>query len=248
MDLNKQVLEIMEKQLAEGIIEKAISEKLSEGINKAVDDMFGHWGEATKLVKGKIEEVMIPQLERYDYSQHIVKLDSVLTDIMKATTTENKKILENFKLFMIQPEAKVIKLSELFKKYTEYLGANVDTEKLEVVTDDEAPYYEGFEASYEVERNKSRDWSKFQYATLVFENEHDDEMSYQLQLSKWGDDEKWDIRFDQRADLTSLRRVNKFEILLMNLVQCGVDLELDEQWGCSEVEVTQEPECSVEYR
>lgn len=248
MELNKKVLEIMEAQLAEGIIEKAISEKLSEGVNKAVDGMFGNWGDATKLIEEKIKSVLIPQLESYDYSQHIIKLDSVLTEIMQATTVDNKKVLNNFKNFMIQPEEKEIKVSDLFNQYAQFLGNEADTDDLIVNTDDGAPYYEGFDASYEVEYNEDRDWSSFKHATLVFENDHQDELNFEIRLSKFGDREGWDIYYSRITDLRSLRRMNNFEILLMNLDQCGVKLIIDEDHDGTEVEITREPECTYEFR
>jgi len=247
MSLDKAVIEIMEKQLDNGLIEKAISEKLEEGIKNAVNDMFCSYGDATKLIKEQIKSVLMPQLEDYDYSQHIVKLDSVLTEILKVTTVENKQLLENFKDFMIQPEEKEIKLSELFDRYVKFLEEDADTDDLTVNTDDGEPHYEGFDASYEVDHNEDRDWSCFKYATLAFENEHKDDLNFEVRLSRYEKNEGWDIAFLQNLELKSLRRTSQFSILLMNLDQCGVKLIIDKEYGGEEVFSNKEPECTYEF-
>ena len=81
MSLENNISEVIQKQLQGDLVEKIVGEQLEKCVRNAVDSLFGNWGDCTKIVEEKIKEVMVPQLEKYDYSEHIVKLDEVLTQI-----------------------------------------------------------------------------------------------------------------------------------------------------------------------
>lgn len=246
MNLDKQVIQIMEKELTSEFIENALAEKMKEVVNGAIDNVFKSYGDASKLIEEKIKSVLMPQIESYNYSEHIVKLDSVLTEILSQTTVDNRKLLENFKGYMSQPEKSIIDMTELFKKYIDYLSKNAETDKLEVITDDGAPYYEHFSASYDIEFSEERDWSCFKHATLVLENEKFDDMNFEVRLTQYNDD-PWRVDYYHDIRLESLRHKNSFEIFLMNLDQCGVKLNIDEAYDSKDVEVEKEPECTYEF-
>lgn len=60
-------------------------------------------------VKEKVSSVMIPAIERHDFSEHLVKLDTILTEIINKTSlADNQKILKNFKELMIEDSTKEI--------------------------------------------------------------------------------------------------------------------------------------------
>lgn len=245
MNLENSIKDVISKKLAEGMVEKLIEEQLEKGINNALGSLFGSYGDLTKVIEEKVKSVMVPYLENYDYSEYITKLDSVLVDILKSSALENKKIVSNFKELIIPVAEKSIKVSDLFDKWKEYVAENVETDGLEIDYDDE-PSYEYVEVSFDTNKDDDRSWSSFDYATLVFECEHDEEMNFAIRLSKYngGKDKGWDIRYDKTPDLKSLRHLNNFEILLMNLTQNGTTLILDEEYGNDEVQPEIRPELS----
>jgi len=148
------IKDVITQKLAEGIIERLVAENLEKGINKSLENLLGNYGDVTKIIEKKIKSVMISQLSSYDYSKYIVKLDCVLTEILKKTSLDNKNILTNFKELMIDSEfPKVVKLSDIFEVFKKFVAKNVDTGKLEVEYDDGVSY-EHVSVTMEVVREK----------------------------------------------------------------------------------------------
>jgi hypothetical protein len=241
MNLENGIKEVIDNAMNSGMIEKAIKDQMEKCVNKAVEEMFGNWGKATKIIEKKIEEVMVPQLEKYDYSEHIVKLDSVLTEIMKNTTVDNAKILGNFKKYMVENTPKEIKMSEIFEKYCEFVSENASSDNLEIDYDDEVTY-EPFEVTYELDKNETRSWGSYERGILIFECEHDGEMNFQASVRRWESDEYWKLDFESVKDLRSLRDISKFEIFLTKLDQNFTHIIMDEEYGNEEITLEQRPE------
>jgi hypothetical protein len=199
------------------------------------------------VIEERVKSVMIPYLENYDYSRYIVKLDSVLVDVLKNSTLDNKTMLLNFKNLMLPVETKEIKASELFKIWSKHVAKEVDTDGLEIDYDDE-PSYRPVDISLSVDYADKRNWSLFEYATLVFECEHDDKVNFAIGISKWDKDKKneWSISRYRTADIDSLRHLNEFEILLMRLNQAGTKLIMDTDNESDEVTPENKPEAKYE--
>lgn len=250
MSLEDNLSKVIQEQLKGDLIESVIAEQLESCVKKAVDEIFGNWGEATKVIKKKVEEVMIPQLSNYDYSQHITKLDDVLTDILKNTTLDNKKILENFKEFMLPDAPKEITVSELFRKYGEFVVEKVDITGLEIDCDDERSLYEPVEIRFEVEDCPERDWSIYRNKKIFFECVHEvdnkDELHFQIDISKWEreKEDKWTLYFNKENNINSLRYLNEFTMYLLKLSQAGTKIIIDEYEDEEWVRPKAEPEPS----
>jgi hypothetical protein len=245
MNLENSIKDVIGKKLEDGSIEKLIEEQLEKGVKNALDSLFGRCGDVTEVIEKQVKSVMIPYLERYDYSKYIVKLDSVLVDVLKASSLENKKMLENFKELMLLEDRKTIKTSELFEIWGKYVAENVETDGLEVDFDDR-PTYEYVEITLDVNYDDKRSWSSFQYATLALECEHDDKMNFALRISHYDGDKEntWDISYDYVKDVGSIRHLNSFEILLMRLSQAGTKLIMDTDSESDDIIPEKEPEAS----
>lgn len=91
---------------------------------------------------------MVPVIEKHNFNQYMVKLDSILTEIVNSTNlADNKRILDNFQSLLKEPEYKEIELSKIFEQYCEHVAKNVDTSNLEACCEDGEPYYEHVTAS-----------------------------------------------------------------------------------------------------
>lgn len=244
--LEAELTNVLSEFIQNGTVEKLISQHVEKGINNALDNLFRSYGDITKLIEEKIKSVMIPYLENYNYDEYIVKLDSVLVEILENTAMDNKKILENFKSMMLPIEGKTMKLSELFEKWTEHVAKNVETDGLDIDYDDE-PSYEYVEVTMEVEKSEDRSWSSFEHAIVNFECEHDEKMNFQLRISHYKDgrDKTWNISYDRTPDIKSLRHLNDFEILLMKMDQQHITLELDTDFEREDVRPKKEPEVTL---
>ena len=186
MNLENSIKDIITKKLEDGFVEKAIAEQLENGVKHALKDLLGSFGDVTKVIEEKVKSVMVPYLEQYDYSKYITKLDSVLAEVLQNSSLVNKQILENFRNLMIpiDENMKMIKLTDLFEKWEEYVRKNVETDGLEIDFDDR-PTYKWVEVSFEVEEDADRDWSSFESALVTFECDHDENMNFAFRISKW---------------------------------------------------------------
>lgn len=244
-NLENSIKDCITKELEKGVIEKVIAEQLEKCVEKSISDMFGWGGEVKKVVEEKVKGVIIPYLESYDYSDYIIKLDHVLTNVLKMTTAENKKLLENFnELMSVDVNIRSIKVSEIFDKWCEYVAENVDTDDLEVDYDDGVAY-ETVEVSYEFEDGEKRSWLKQENGRIIFECEKDEKMNICIEVYRWSDihkENEWSFRFNDRCELSSLRNLDKFSLYLMSLNQAGVKIELDKTYDNEDVRPEKEPE------
>ncbi|OME55503.1 hypothetical protein BSK59_13585 [Paenibacillus odorifer] len=246
MTIEKSIQDVIQSKLEDGLVERLVSEQLEKGITKALESLFGSYGDVTKIIEKQIKSVMVPYLEAYDYSEYIVKLDDVLVEVLKNTTIDNKDMLNNFKeLMSIDEKVKEIKLTDLFSKWTKYVAKNVDTSDLEVCYEDGVSY-ENVEVRFNVDYNEEHSWSSFEHAVLTFECEQDEKMNYAIRLSRWknGRDKGWDITYDKVNDLKSLKDINQFEILLMKLKQNYTTLVIDEDCDSDYIQPEVEPEAT----
>ncbi|MET1247625.1 hypothetical protein ABWW58_02415 [Sporolactobacillus sp. STCC-11] len=247
MNLESNIKDVISKKLEDGTVEKLISEQLENGVKNALDNLFRSYGDVTEVIEKKVKSVMIPYLESYDYSEYLVKLDSVLVDVLKNSALENKKLLTNFKNLMVDHDIKEIKVTDLFDRWMKFVEENVDTDDLDIDYDDE-PTYEAVDVTFEVERDYERDWSCFEHATLTFECEHDATMNFEIKLYRYtkSSNEGWTIDYKHASDLSSLRNIDEFEVFLMNLCQAGTNLIIDSDGDRDEVTPEKRPEPTFE--
>lgn len=244
MNLEESIKDVIQTKLSDGTIEKIISEKLEKGIESAMDDLFRSYGDVGKVIKEKTTEVLIPAIENHDFSNNIVKLDTILTEIVNTTAlVENKKLLENFKELMIEEDKKTITVSELFERYCKYVEKEVDTSNLKVMFEDDV-IYETVDCTVEFEEGEGRSWSNLERANIVFECEKDEKLNFIIPVSRWKTDDKWDIDYRNDASIRSLRFMNDFEIFVAKLSRCWCKVLIDTRYKDDWVVPNERPEAS----
>lgn len=231
-NFDEDIKRITEEVLEDGTVDKIIREKVVKGFESAISDAF-RWGDLEKAIKARVTAVLVPFIEQYDMAEYVVKLDQVLTEIVNQTSlVENKNILEGFQFMMTEPQSKEIKVSELFGEYKKFVAKNMETSGRKVSWDSGEPEYEGMDITVTLEEEDSRSWSSFKYATLDFsvdDDEQESELNRTVRLSRWKDDKKpgWEIRTECNPAISSLRHLDKFDLLLVKLQRADVRLIVD---------------------
>ena len=246
MNLEEKIQNAVMEKLTDGTVEQIVKNSVEGAIKKSLDDLFSWSGAGKKMIDEKVEEVIVPVIERHDFNQYIVKLDSILTEIINQTSlADNKEILDNFKELMVEPNEKVIRLSDIFQKYCEYVAHDIDTTGLEACCDDSEPYYEHVAANMEVE-HEDRWLASSEWCRVKFWCEADENLSKELRLYRDKTDRNWNISYEMNTfcDINSLRRLSQFDIFLMTLKRAFVDIEIDTE---SEYEDDIEPEETPEW-
>ena len=244
VSLERKIKDVTDKLLTDGTVEKLVQENVTKGINKALEDLFGNYGPATKEIKAQLESVVVPHLKKHDYSEYLTTLDALMTEVLQATTADNRTLMENFKDFLTTQEIRTIKLSKIFGKFGEHVAAHVETDGLEVNTDD-SPCYEAVEIQLEIKEEDRPSWSSMEYANAFLTCEHDETMNVELRLIKFS--ERMGYRISDRSitNVHSLRYTSKFELFLMSLAQFNTEIELDIK-DCEDY-VTPEKEPDVSF-
>lgn len=159
-NFDEDIKRITDEILSDGTVDQIIREKVTDGIEKAIASSF-NYGKLEKAVKERVEQVLVPFIENYDMSAYIVKLDTVLTEIVnKSVLMDNKQMLENFQYLMKEPQITEIKLTDLFKEYKKFVARNMEISGRKVEWD-ESPEYEAMTAFFEFEEEGKRIWSSF---------------------------------------------------------------------------------------
>lgn len=249
-DFEKMIAETVANKLSDGTVEKLIEQKIEDAIKKGLDDVLGYCGEGRKLIEKKLNDTMIPVIEKHNFNQYLVKLDEVLTNIVNQTSiADNKRILDNFKELLTEQQQKEIKLSEIFEKYCQYVADNVSTDNLEAYCDDGEPYYESVTANMEVEY-EDKGWfkSSFDDCCIKFTCDEDDSLNCQIKLYKGTDKKEWKIlRGTNGIEINSLRYLNSFEVFMSVAQRSFTEIIIDTESECADdIEPTEKPEWSLD--
>lgn len=237
------------EKLNDGTVEKLVKQYIEKGISEALSAVFSWNGEGRRLIEEKLNEIIVPAIERHDFNRHLIKLDAVLTEIVNGTIlADSRKILENFKELMKEPETKEVRLSEIFKQYCRHVAENVSTDDLEACCEDGEPYYEHVAAGMEVEHEDKR-WFKSDYDDCIvkFTCEEDRDLNCQVKLYKRTDEKNWRLlEYGDSIDINSLRGLSSFEVFLMTLKRGFVNIIMDEESGCDDdIEPEEKPEWTL---
>ena len=248
-NFDEEIKRITDEIIQDGTVEKIIKEKITKGFESAIDSAFS-FGKLRDAIRKRTDEVLVPLIESYDMSEYIVKLDTVLTEIVNSTAlTDNKRILANFKNLMTEPDMKTITVSELFKEYKKFVAKEMDTDGRDVQIDD-GVYYEPMEVNFEVIEEEDRSWSYFDRAILelsVDEEEQQEKLNRTIRLDHYKNGaEGWNIITEINPGITSLRYLDDFDILLIRLSKGMVKLIIDEESDWDSVISENEPEATYE--
>lgn len=245
--MKDELLKIAQEVLTEEEVQEIVKEKFKEAFKNAVGEAF-RWGEAERALKNKITEVMVPYIEKYDFTEFLPKLDTVLTEIVNSDgCMAEKQILENFKELMLEPEQKEIKVTDLFKAWIKQCEKDIDVDGLAICHED-GGYYASTECEMRFEELDKPSWSCLQRAIITFENDHDKDLNMQIQVSKYvsdyGKEDPYTISISSDIKISSLRRLSDFEVLLLRLERAGTAIVIDEEWDSSYIEPEKEPEAT----
>lgn len=105
-NFDEDIRRITNEVLQDGTVDQIIREKVTDGIKGAIFDSLGY-GKLRNAIKERVEQVLVPFIEKYDMSDYIVKLDTVLTEIVNQTAlVDNKRLLQNLSWIVItSPES-----------------------------------------------------------------------------------------------------------------------------------------------
>ena len=245
-NFEQRITNAVTEKLNDGTIERLVEQYIEKAVCQSLDGIFGYSGNGKKMIQNKLDEVIIPVIENHDFNQYIVKLDSVLTEIINNTNLkDNRDILENFKGLLKEPNKEEINLSDVFEEYKKYVRSDVDTSELKANYEYGEPYYDHVTATMEVE-HEAKGWfaSSFDDCTVKFTCDEDESLNMQIKLFKRTNKDKWSLRCGQEViDSNSLRRMNKFSVFIATLNRAFVRIVMDTEMEYdNDIEPDEKPE------
>lgn len=245
--MKDELLKIAQSVLTEEEVQEIVKEKFKGAVEEAVKEAF-RWGDAERAIKNRITEVMVPYIEKYDFTEFLPKLDTVLTEIVNSDSCmAEKRILENFKALMLEPEQKEIKVTDLFKAWIKQCEKDINVDNLEVCCDD-GVYYAPVDCEMRFSEEEKPSWSSFNRGIIMFENDHDESLNIEIPvlayINSYGKAEPYKIGLSSDIKISSLRRLSDFEVLLLRLERAGTAIVIDEEWDSSYIEPEKEPEAT----
>lgn len=231
MGLNEQILKSTRSYLESDELRENIEAQVKQATNEVIKELFTAYNSPIKeIITDNLKKGIVPELQRLDYSDAVLQMESVIKDVMKTATAENNQTLKNFKEWSTFKAPKTIKLSEIFDKYAKFVGENIDTDDLEIDLDD-GPAYNGGTVTLKTDRYDSFG------TTIELTCEMDNSLNFKLK--RYGFDHRAITNTNKAASLTLM---SEFEAYLRNLEAHKTVVEMDTDFEEEEVEVQEEPE------
>lgn len=127
MDLNKMVMNSLEKMESEGKVQEIVDKHVSKTIESIVDDTFGSWSDFSKNLKKQVEEKLRVNFEELDLASYNTFIMKVVKEKLDDHIANEgvRKINESIDSLMNSAKTEY-KLSELVKE----MAKEVDTDEL----------------------------------------------------------------------------------------------------------------------
>lgn len=237
----ERVVKAVSEKMNDGTVEKLVADAAEKALKESINEQFRWKGEAKKIIDEKVKEVMVQAIEHVDLNDCVVKLDTVLTEIVNSTSLiDNKVILENFKELMTEPNRKEISVEEIFEKYKEFVSEEIDTSELEIDYDDK-PTYQFVTASVETDYRDAA-FATRQYCDLIFKCEEDDKLEKIIHLYENSALDYQIFRLPDETSINSLRSIDIFDVFMLKLDRSFTRITGIRDMLDDEVEVKAEPE------
>lgn len=239
----ERVAKTVSEKMNDGTVEKLVADAAEKALKESINEQFRWNGEAKKIIDEKVKAVMIQAIENVDLNDHVVKLDTLLTEIVNSTSLiDNKVILENFKELMTEPDRKEISVEEIFEKYKEFVSEEIDTSELEIDYDDR-PTYQFVTASVETDYRDAA-FATRRYCDLIFKCEEDEKLEKTIHLYENSALDYQIFRLPDETSINSLRSIDKFDVFMLKLDRSFARITGIRDMLDDEVEVKAEPEAT----
>lgn len=241
MDLEKMICDEVKNQ----INSTEFKENMQAEVKKMLDNIIRNllsW-EIKDAIEKPLKDSMLEAIGNVSVSNYIPKIDYLLTSVIRESSVGHyRRITKNFKQLLTEETPESMKVSELFKEYTEYCANWVNTSDLEIITDGDRAYYEDLNCKFLVKKNDNL----FGNSKLIlqFSCDEDTELNKEIVLLK-------NYRGEYRLpfanyNLKSLRYLSRFEILSLRLAEKQTKIEVDIYDAEDCIEVNDEPEAYYE--
>lgn len=253
-NIEDDIKRVSDEMMRDGTIDEIIRNNLKDAYKNAISSAF-RFGSLSNAIEQRIKEIMVPAVEQADLSEYVIKLDEVLSEIIRETALpDHKQMLKNFKDFIRSDLPNEITLEELLEKYNEFAAHDIDCCGREVNTDDGDPEYAYVDTYAEITEDESSYYRNNEHAVLLLHIGESEDTSNQETLNRevhltrygWEKEKGWRLDYGNVSDIKSLRVMPSFDVYLLALSQNGTRIvgEIDD---CVDDSVVPEDEPEISF-
>lgn len=221
----ERISKIVEDKLSSESIDLIVENMVEDAIKSCLEDCFMYGSESSKLLRSKFDSIMVKAIENHDFNKYLVKLDTVLTQIVTQTSlSEHDSLLRNFKSLMKEENFGNIDLYKVFESYCEMCSMNVDISSLNITYDDEEEedIYEDIHCHMDLDYNTKGD-----FLDVTMFCDEDSELDRRLCL--WRSSKGWELlsTSGNTIELRSLSTISDFDILIFKIKRSFSYIDID---------------------
>lgn len=239
---------VFEEKMQNGTLEKIIADKIDAMVQQICDAQMRWDGAAKKAMEEKLAPLILQAVENSDLSNMVTKITMLVNAGLRDSEVEHyhealagvKQLFGANKSIQALREKKTVKLSEIFKKYQEYLDYIYDKDDFDSdeIEDDGESATAMIECSIRVLPDKDRyfSWRKPGYEVELSTDKSDDRKSGDIRF-----------RLDYNYDGTQLHVCDNFRSMTLgDLRHCPEFIlylaALEREWTAIEVDIEYEDE------
>lgn len=247
MNLEEILVNGVQDYLKSEAFEEMIQSAVGTAVKSAVNSVFGYNFEIKQKLQEKINSVLTPVIEQWSFEDYELKLEAVLNQIVSESLIgSDKQLLTNFYNVISTPEKEVWTPEDIFDKYLECCGQDIDTSNLEI-NSDETPFYEGGQAYMGITKSRFND----NQVMFSFNTDYDSRLAFSFMAYHLDTDkaDEYGISYNilDFVSLGSLSQIDAFKLFICKLKKYGCKIKIEDKDVAEfkhEIEVEATPEAN----
>lgn len=244
-DLNKKkdlspAVELPNNDELQTLIDKAVE----DAVSSVVRDLFRYGQPAHSALSARLSEELVKQIDTFDMGRFVVKLDTILADIVENCNAAemSRHLTALSKYTQPLPPTGKMDLGQIIDAYGTWCAETIDTDKLEI-NYDEGPAYAPVTISASIECNESQLYPSFTDAVLHFTCAEDETLNVDWPITNWTRLEYWSLS-SRPATFPDIISASDIELRLAAIANAATKIYVDESDLDDEVEfeIDREPE------
>jgi len=139
-DLIKTIENTVYDKIQDGTIETQVAQQVDHMIQSVTREVLNSYDGVGQTLKTRLQETMIPHIEKYDFSKHSTKLELLLNELIDNIISNDSKLLKSVKDLFVGEPIETITTSEVFDKYVTFVKDNIDESELDIIIEDGPSY------------------------------------------------------------------------------------------------------------
>lgn len=203
-------------------VNDALTQAMQSAIDKIAEQLFAYGSPARKVMEERLNALLIPQIERSNFSNQLVKVDTILNEIVSnCSAAEMSRHLQAFAKYTEPlPSTGKVAITDIMYYFGEWCASIIDTQALDIDYDSGTPTYEPVTITASIEEEEPSRYSLANHATLCLKCEEDPDLNIYWPMTRWAKSEYWVLSV-KPSSFTDLVHASAIELHLAALANAS---------------------------